>query len=262
LYIDPTLCGVMAGLYYPYDGDIRVAEWELGSCRLEFISAVSLERYMYWWSLASLVNYNGPSKIMRFPTRELGVLGAVSLVRRLAREGREARILVELPVLDDVVASYLSGLDVDVLVAGSPSVYADVIVPARRAGFMRSMMSLSLSGGYLMDSAKPNIDDVVSFESYRSPCEGYTADPEPRMLGDPLRLLFDGDEYEAAKSILLDVAKNGATPAKSLTDVESLFGPLKTLIAYGYLDMRETVTLTRKGAWALALIEAPGEEVG
>jgi hypothetical protein len=253
---------VLAGLYYPYDADIRVAEWELGSCRLEFISAVSLERYMYWWSLASLVNYNGPSEIMRFPTRELGVLGVVSLVKMLAREGKEAKILVELPVLDDVVASYLSGLDVDVLVAGSPSVYADVIVPARRAGFMRSMMSLSLSGGYLMDSAKPNIDDVVSFENYRSPCEGYTADPEPRMLGDPLRLLFDGDEYEAAKSMLLDVAKNGATPAKSLTDVEDLFEPLKTLIAYGYLDMRETVTLTRKGAWALTLIESPEEESG
>ncbi|MCI4408359.1 MAG: hypothetical protein JHC26_04660 [Thermofilum sp.] len=254
---------MLAGLYYPYESDIRIAEWELGSCRLEFIATVSHERYMYWWSLASLVNYNEPNKIMRFPTRELGVLGAISLVKRLAREDKGAKILVELPVLDDVVASYLSGLDVDVLVAGSPSVYADVIVPARRAGFMRSMMSLSLGGGYLMDSAKPNIDDVVSFENYRSPCKGYTADPEPRMLGDPLRLLFDKDaDYEAAKSILLDVAKNGATPAKSLTDVENLFEPLKALIAFGYLDMRETATLTQKGAWALTLIEKPEEEAG
>ncbi|MEM0233784.1 MAG: hypothetical protein QXX32_03060 [Thermofilum sp.] len=255
LYIDPSLCHEFSLLVQPYDADVRMSELEFGSCRLEELAVVSLERYLYWWSLARNVTYDRPPEqpVMRYPNVALGVLGALSLVKG-ARENREKpSILLELPFLSDEVASMLAGLEVDVVVTGAPSVFFDEAVPAKRSNYIRSMMLLGLGGSYASKTGLPDVGDTIRFEEYVSPCSDVgDIKHEPRRLGSPLEVLFRGEELEHAKGILSDVFSSGAVPFKSfsLGDRE-LARVFQKLLLYGFLEGRETVSITRKGVWAL-----------
>jgi hypothetical protein len=255
LYIDPSLCHELSLLVQPYDADVRLAESEFGSCRLEELAVVSLEKYLYWWSLARHVTYDRPPEqpVMRYPNVALGVLGTLSLVKG-ARENREKpSVLLELPFLSDEVASMLAGLEVDVVVAGAPSVFFDEAVPAKRPSYIRSMMFLGLGGSYASKTGLPDVSDTIRFEEYVSPCS-YMGDikHEPRKLGSPLEVLFRGEELEHAKGILSDVFNSGAVPFKSFSlGSRELVSVFQKLLLYGFLEGRETVSLTRKGVWAL-----------
>jgi hypothetical protein len=254
LYLDPSLCHELSMLLQPYDADVRAAELEFGTCRLEELAAVSLERYMYWWSLARLVSYDEPSKVMRYPSISLGVLGVLSTLRRAEEGGGKASVLLEIPRLEDEVASMLAGLDVDVLVSGAGTVYADEAVPARRAGFVRLLMSLGLGGSYVGKSSMPEIGDTLRFEEYASPCnEAEGGAQEPRRLPSPLAVLFRSEEeLDDARGILEDVFRSGAVPFRSLASGEvQAVRVFRKLLLYGFLEGRETVSLTRKGVWAL-----------
>jgi hypothetical protein len=253
LYLDPSLCHELSLLLQPYDADVRAAELEFNSCRLEELAAVSLERYMYWRSLARLVSYDEPSKVMRYPSISLGVLGALSILRRAEESGGKASVLLEVPRLEDEVASMLAGLDVDVLVSGAGTVYADEAVPARRAGFIRSLMSLGLGGSYLGKSNAPEMGDTLKFEEYASPCSEAKDTPKPRRLPSPLAVLFRSEEERgSARGILEDVFSSGAVPFKSLASGDkTAVRVFQKLLLYGFLEGRETVSLTRKGIWAL-----------
>ena len=255
LYIDPSLCHELALLLHPYDADVRLAELEFGECKLEEVAVVSPERYLYWWSLARHVTYDRSSAqpVMRYPSVALGVLGVLSFSRAGSGEsGGRPRVLFEVPQLEDGVASMLAGLDVDVLVAGQGSVYADEVVPARRPGFAKVVASLGLGGSYVGKNSMPEIGDTLRFEEYSPPCSGAGGAPEPRRLPSPLAVLFmSKEEWDSARSILEDVFSSGAVPARSISAERALARVLQKLLLYGFLEGRETVSLTRKGAWAL-----------
>jgi len=255
LYIDPSLCHELSLLVQPYDVDVRLAESEFGSCRLEELAVVSLERYLHWWSLARHVTYDRPPEqsVMRYPNVALGVLGALSIVKGAMENREKPSILLELPFLSDDVASMLAGLEVDVVVAGAPSVFFDEAVPAKRPSYIRSMMLLGLGGSYASRTGLPDVGDTIRFEEYVSPCSDLVdIKHEPRRLGSPLEVLFRDKELEHAKGILSDVFSSGAVPFKSfsLGDRE-LARVFQKLLLYGFLEGRETVSLTRKGVWAL-----------
>jgi hypothetical protein len=255
LYIDPSLCHELSTLLYPYDSDVRLAESEFGSCRLEELAVVSPDKYLYWWSLARHVAYGKPStqSVMRYPNIVLGVLGVLSLVKGSGESGEKPSVLFEVPALSDEVAGFLAGLDVGVVVAGAPSVYFDEAVPAKRPSFVRSMMLLGLGGSYASKTSLPEMDGSVRFEGYVSPCwEMGNTGHELRRLGGPLEILFRGEELEHARGILEDVFSSGAVPFKSLSSGEvAAVRVFQKLLLYGFLEGRETVSLTRKGIWAL-----------
>jgi hypothetical protein len=115
------------------------------------------------------------------------------------------------------------------------------------------MMLLGLGGSYASKTGLPDVGDTILFEEYVSPCSDMgNIKHEPRKLGSPLEVLFRGEELEHAKGILSDVFNSGAVPFKSfsLGDRE-LVRVFQKLLLYGFLEGRETVSLTRKGVWAL-----------